>query len=253
MNRTPDNKILDNRQEEQMNEQSIDTRVFDYVAGQLNGDSLTEFETQLKADVNLQDAVNQERELRHGLNQLNVNRPISMSNFDTLIERIEASTDSSDQGQPESAVVDFNRVARKKNVATKSMPALFNSPYRIAASLAVCGLISMLILSNGFLGSPSSDALNPAANDFNLLSAQDNVAFSALVNEGRAAKLILDQTMPTSELNTLLSSYQLQLIGDLEQTGSTVFIYSEQAFSSADIDRLKLDVHIKDVILFPAN
>jgi len=232
--------------------------VFDYVAGNLSGDALNEFERQLESDQALQAAVEQEQFLRNELIGLSndESEPVSMQNFDALLERIDQAEQQAlpKAEQAQSNVVRFEK-RQSSNTQSAQTPRFFerlvSQPFSIAASVVVAGLVMMFAVTSGFLG--GSTGLNEQGNEFELLSQSTDLDFRSLIKEGRAAKLVLSNALSNDDVAAMLSNHELTGVGELNNTQIDLYIYAAHAISPEKVIQLKEDQRISDVVLFSFN
>jgi len=213
-----------------------DTAVFDYVAGEQSDGARKNFEKLLKQDGGLAQEVEIEKLLRSSLEGINGAdaEPISMNNFDALLERIE-SVDN-ELGSTDAEVLSNNAGSRsdeQSNVIV-AQPWRWQRQFNIAASFAVIAMIGII----GF-----NQTTQP---DFVTLSdktASVEVDFAGLVDQRRLVRLELSNGLAASEIDELLEGFQLKAIQS-GTTGQVVLASANQSVGEQKITDLVTDKRI---------
>ena len=213
-----------------------DAAVFDYVAGKMSKEQQENFEKLLGQDGGLVHEVEIERQLRSNLEEVSKTdaEPVSMKNFDVLLESIENAESelSSDDG-----VIPDND--NKVSNVVISQPWRWQKQMSIAASVAFVAMI-------GFIG--FNQTTQP---DFITLSdkeASSEINFLGLVDQHRLVKLELSDGLAPTDFESLLERFELRAI-ESGITGSTVLVSADTSVDQQKVSDLLADKRIVNVEL----
>jgi len=218
-----------------------DTAVFDYVAGKQSEGAVKNFEKLLEQDTDLAQDVEIEKQLRSALAQANPKQataPVSMKNFDALLERIDIEADEVSNANTTDGSDLSSGIDSADNVVVVK-PWRWQRQFNIAASFAVIAMIGVI----GF-----NQTTEP---DFVTLSnqaASSEIDFAGLVDQQRMVKIELAQGLTSTEISALLGGYQLQPIQS-NVAGQTVLASSKQALNAEQLAVLANDKRVTNAEL----
>jgi len=185
-----------------------DTAVFEFVSGSLSADAHENFEKLVEQDPALRREVEAEIALRTALEQVHdVGQqqvaPVSMNNFDALLERIDALEADDELGENRAPVISINDYWKRS--------------LSVAASLALVAVFGAAYFSQ--LTEPEFETLSNQ-------NAGSEVNFPLLVEQGRIAKVVLADHLSSEEVEVFLERYKLNIINAGSQ--QTVLYVSAQ-------------------------
>ncbi len=217
-----------------------DTAVFDYVAGQQSEGAVKNFEKLLEQDADLAQDVEIEKQLRSALAQVNpkeATAPVSMKNFDALLERIEGETDEASDVNTDGGELSSDIESADNVVVVK--PWRWQRQFNVAASFAVIAMIGVI----GFHQTTEPDFVTLSNQ-----TASSEIDFAGLVDQQRMVKIELMQGLASTEISELLDGYQLQSIQS-NAAGQTVLASSKQALNAEQLAILVNDKRITNAEL----
>lgn len=207
--------------------------IFDYVAGNQTDSAKRNFEIMLEQDATLRDAVEAERRLRAGMLKAGESTPVSMSNFDLLLKKIDAEQQSTDN----------NVTALESNVTKigdRSRTKYIGRTFAVAASMAVFAIIFSTVYQP--LSEPKFETLSDTL-------ASDVINFSQLAEQSRLAKMTLDQNLSGQQIDELLRGYGLSSFeGGAEQHQR--YVVAESAITNSELSLWRSDAGVLEVELF---
>jgi len=237
-----------------------ETMVVEYVAGNLSENAQQQFEASLKNDVELQNAVAFEHQLRSTSKSvlMQSEQYQASDNFDALLKRIEQDaclTENSDIIPADLSELNANELSTNSQVNTSvtsyrsRLTAAFSKPLSIAASFAALGIAATLLLKP-----ITSDLLAP---DYIVLSCKntnpaEQVSLNSLSAESRVAKIVLSESLDNAAINNMLAAYQLQLISNLPEQASLI-VLAEKAIDASRLTGISNDERVQNVSLIKAS
>lgn len=171
-----------------------DTAVFDFVSGDQTTGSQENFKQLIAGDQSLHQDVDTETALRAALGQVHDDEqsqtaPVSMANFDALLERIDTLEASDVSDQEPAGVISMNKH--------------WKSTLSLAASLALVAVFSI-----GYFNQLTDSTFETLSND----KAENAIDFPTLVEQGRMAKVVLAGDLSSEEVEAFLKRYQLDAV-----------------------------------------
>jgi len=222
----------------------LEIAVFDYVAGHLSGAKKQNFETLLKRDAALQQAVDNERALRESLNKSDDTAPVAMSNFDDLLAKIDAERDVDRSGDADTYVESDEAAPQTDKVS--AFPFSRSGRYRIAASLVIFGLIGLMVVNFvNYATAPSFETLSDQ-------EASNQIEFVELATQGRLAKMVLSDELDHAQIVDVLHGYKLTAF----ESGTrqhTAYVFAQKAITESDLALWRADPRIDKVNVFSEN
>ena len=237
---------------------SIDTSVLvremaivDYVAGHLGETSRANFENAMEQDASLRKAVLAEQDLRANMQSIRCTEPVSMSNFDDLLEKIDDSETPLHEIVGESDLVDQNdSIAVAPNSSelarnvTKPISPKWLSQYGVAASIAALAIV--------FGGFYVNSALEPNFDTLSSQSASEKVDFSEFAEQGRLAKMVLAEGASDAHITGILESYNLVTF-ESGLPSNVLYVVASKEISDNDLKTLRADSRIHQIDIFTLN
>ena len=174
--------------------------IIDYVADNQSAAVRRNFENAMQQDESLRKAVADEQQFRAGMQEVGQLKPVSMSNFDALLARVDEyeKLDSSREsglidnaaGQVGFTTSSVTDLSAQTSSVVKSISPRWSNRYSIAASIAV-----MAIAFGGFY----SSMLAPNFDTLSSEPASAEVKFAELSEQGRLAKVVLSDKIAQSD------------------------------------------------------
>ncbi len=222
----------DNTNSSDMTEMLKEIAVFDYVMGNQDESTKRDFEKILEQDPKLKEAVKAEFELRKTMQEAGKLEPVSMSNFDSLLETIDQKEDSF---YPEEVASETTNVVS----IFKSKKGAFTKYYATAASLAAF----VIIFSGLYVNSTT-----PKFQTLSDLSASQELNFEQLMSENRVAKLTLADHVNDNQVDKLLLTFNLSSFESGAESKQR-FVTAKTPFSENTLERLRNDARVKNAEL----
>lgn len=210
--------------------------IFDYVAGNQSESAKRNFEEKLERDPSLKQATEEEAKLRLNMREAGKEKPVSMSNFDALLETIDKQERQAGSTHHES---ETNEVENVTPLFKASKPSYWRH-YASAASVAVIALV----VSNFFIYSPKDQFI--ALSD---TPASQQINFTLLASQNRLAKLTLKAQISEQQVSDLLTNFELTSF-ESGAAKNQRFVTAEKAISKNDLERLRSDSRVENVELF---
>ena len=227
--------------------------IIDYVADNQSAAVRRNFENAMQQDESLREAVAAEQQFRAGMQEVGQLEPVSMSNFDALLARVDEyeKSDAScksglidnaigQEGFTSSAVADFST---QTSSVLKSVSPRWNTRYSIAASIAV-----MAIAFGGFY----SSMLAPNFDTLSSEPASAEVKFAELSEQGRLAKVVLSDKFAQSDVSDILKDYELKTF-ESGAPDNTLYVFADEAISEKNLANMKADIRIQQIDVFTVN
>ena len=231
--------------------------IVDYVANNQSEAARRNFEIAMEQDAALREAVIEEQRFRAGMQEVCSLEPVSMSNFDSLLTRVdeyeadeielaskeegshvdtftELSSDSNSLEQ-----MDTNSLERANNVI-EATPSRWTNRYSIAASIAV-----LAMMFGGFY----SSMLAPNYDTLSSKSASAEIKFAELSEQGRLAKVVLSDKIVQSDVSEILKAYDLETF-ESGAPAKTFYVVANKALSAKNLENMRADSRIQQVDIF---
>ena len=201
-----------------------DIAIFDYVAGRQSNGMRENFEKLIEEDPKLMQEVATEKALRKALqgsmDQID-SRPVSIKNFDALLERIERGDSTLEQSDD----ADQAAINEKSDDNVVVVSAWRSSKsFSIAASFVFMAMIGVIGFNQ--ITQPDFVTLSDQA-------ASSEIDFVRMVEQQRVAKLEFSRELASSEINDFLKNYQLSSIQS-GAAGASVLVSSEQRIDATE-------------------
>ncbi len=205
--------------------------IFDYVAGNQSESVMRNFEKMLEQDASLREAVDQEARLRRAMHEAGKNEPVSMSNFQALLNVID---------ENEMQTAGGGKSDRQSATAKSSISRYISSYYASVASVAACAALF------------GTFYFNFATPDFETLSdipASEQIDFTELAGQMRLAKMTFSNDMSQDQIDELLLTYSLTSF-EAGAPSEQRYVVAEVSISENELTRLRNDARILSVELF---
>jgi len=228
--------------------------IVDHVAGNQSEAARRSFEDAMEQDASLREAVVAEQRLRASMQEVGQIEPVSMSNFDALLTKVdehERSAANESSRANDNAQIAYDQMAesitesaiQSSGVVVSTSPTWWTRGYSIAASIAV-----MAMMFGGFYSSmlaPDFDTLSDGA-------ASAEINFVELADEGRLAKMVFSENIEQSDVVEVLNAYNLETF-DSGAPLKTLYVMADKAISKQDLQDMRADSRIRQIDIFTIN